>query len=333
MTARRGGRRLGAWATVLVVLCLPACGAADAGEGPPGDASGEASGAVEPTPEEATLDTIPGTNWTERDWAILVEKVRWGATEGLDTLPMGPAMAALGRTFVGTTYTPGTLEAPGEEHLVVNLRELDCVTFIENVWALNRFLREQGVAALDDPAAARAAYEGHLRAIRYRDGMLAGYPSRLHYFSDWLWNHADRGHLHLVTRDLAGSEPDPEPVDFMSTHPDAYRQLADPEVAAAIRAREIELTARGPRWFVPEDRIAGAAARIRDGDVIAATSTVPGLDVAHTGIALWQDGRLHLLHAPLVGRSVEISALSLAERIVEIRGQDGILVGRLTDGG
>jgi hypothetical protein len=70
------------------------------------------------------------------------------------------------------------------------------------------------------------------------------------------------------------------------------------------------------------------AAGIRDGDVIAATSTVAGLDVAHTGLALWVDGSLHLLHAPLVGDSVEISTVPLAERILSINGQDGILVAR-----
>ena len=67
---------------------------------------------------------------------------------------------------------------------------------------------------------------------------------------------------------------------------------------------------------------------IHDGDLIAATSTVAGLDVAHTGFALWQGGRLHLLHAPLVGKSVEISELPLAERIQRIKTQDGIMVAR-----
>ena len=48
---------------------------------------------------------------------------------------------------------------------------------------------------------------------------------------------------------------------------------------------------------------------------------------------LWQDGRLHLLHAPLVGRSVEISEVPLADRIPGIGGQDGIMVARLRDDG
>ncbi len=296
----------------------------------PGSATGSATEpATRPATEPGPLDTIPGTPWTEADWAIFTDKVRQATAEGLDTLPLGQAVAALGRTFVGTTYTPGTLEAAGPEHLVVNLRELDCVTFIETVWALMRFVRAEGVEALADPASARAAYEAHLRHIRYRGGELDGYLSRLHYFSEWLLDHQDRGDLTLITADLGGVA-DPEPVTFMSQHPDAYRQLADPAVLAGVVAMEARLNARGPRIFLPQEAIAAAEAGIHDGDIIAATSTVAGLDIAHTGIAVWQDGRLHLLHAPLVGKSVELSELPLAERIQGIGGQDGILVARLS---
>ena len=79
---------------------------------------------------------------------------------------------------------------------------------------------------------------------------------------------------------------------------------------------------------MPEDRIAAVADLIRDGDIIAATSTVEGLDVAHTGLALWVDGSLRLMHAPLVGEAVQISEETLAERIQRIEGQDGIIVAR-----
>jgi len=113
----------------------------------------------------------------------------------------------------------------------------------------------------------------------------------------------------------------------MSTHVGAYRQMADSANRRAIAAVEARLSA-SPRWYLPQGRIAGVANRIQDGDVIAATSTAPGLDVAHTGIAVWRGGRLHLLHAPLVGKSVELSAVSLAERIQRIASQDGIMVSR-----
>jgi len=277
----------------------------------------------------AGLQTLaPPARWPDADWQVLDSKVRWAVAHRLDTLPLGAAIARLGETFVGTTYTPGTLEAAGPERVIVNLREFDCVTFIENLLALTRFIRHDGVAALAIRSAAEARYAGYLEELRYRDGHLDGYASRLHYFSEWLSDNQRRGRLELLTRKLGGVQ-DPEPLSFMSTHPAAYRQMADPGVPEAIRAMEQRLNAGPARWYIPEDRIASVAAQIHDGDIIAATSTLAGLDVAHTGIALWKDGQLHLLHAPLVGKFVEISVLPLAQRILDLKTQDGIMVARV----
>ena len=280
-------------------------------------------------PEGADMPLTAEPTWDDADWAVLEEKVRWAAGLRLDTLPLGSAMAAIGRTFVGTPYVPHTLEVEGPERLVIDFQGLDCVTFVENVFALARFVRGGGAGRLADRGRAEAAYETLLREIRYRDGRIAGYPSRLHYFSDWIGHNDARGLVEDVTAALGGV-PETEPVDFMTTHASAYRQLADAGNVAAVRAAEERLSASSRHWL-PERSIAAAALRIRDGDVIAATSTVPGLDVAHTGLALWVDGALHLLHAPLVGDSVEISAVPLADRILSMEGQDGIMVARPLD--
>ena len=276
------------------------------------------------------VDDVPGagpaTTWLDEDWRIFEEKVRWAAAQGLDTLPLANSIAEIGRSFVGTAYVPRTLEVEGPESLVINFRGLDCVTFVENAFTLARFVKAGGVERLADRPAAEVAYARLLAELRYRDGVVDGYPSRLHYFSDWVADNTRRG----LVRDLGaelGGERDVEPIDFMSTHPDAYRQLADPSNLERVRETERTLTAAG-LTYVPEGRIAEVAAEIRDGDVIAATSTVAGLDIAHTGLALWVDDTLHLLHAPLVGDSVEISTQPLAERILSIQGQDGILVAR-----
>ena len=264
--------------------------------------------------------------WLDEDWRIFEDKVRWAAAQGLDTVPIGTAAARIGRTFVGTAYVPQTLEVDGPEGLVINFRGLDCVTFVENALALARFVKAGGAGRLADRPAAEAAYARLLTELRYRDGDIDGYPSRLHYFSDWIADNAGRGLVEDLGAELGG-ELDDEPINFMSTHPDAYRQLADAAYLERVREAEAALTAAG-RTYVPEDRIAQVASEIRDGDIIAATSTVPGLDVAHTGLALWVEGALHLLHAPLVGDSVEVSTAPLAARIQSITGQDGILVAR-----
>ena len=227
----------------------------------------------------------------------------------------------------------GTLEVEGPERLVINFQGLDCVTFVENTWALSSFVRMIGgafgsdaVNTLADRALSEDRYESLLRGVRYRAGTIEGYPSRLHYFSDWLGENDRRGLLRDIGRELGGTR-DTEPVDFMTAHTDAYRQLTNPAFVELVRQTEQRLTEAG-RYYVPEDRIEEVASRIQDGDIIAATSTVPGLDVAHTGLALWVDGTLHLLHAPLVGEAVQISAVSLADRILRISGQDGIMVAR-----
>lgn len=269
---------------------------------------------------------LPHTAWADEDWEIFRGKAEWAWGQGLDTLPIGDAMARLGRTFVGTAYVPQTLEAEGPEHLVIDFRGLDCVTFVENVFALSRFIRVHPPEMLVDRGAAETQYEALLTEIRYRNGVIDGYPSRLHYFTDWIADNARRGLVRDVTEELGGVL-DSESINFMTTHVEAYRQLSEPGNVAKVEDAEVRLSAAG-RYYIPQDRIADVAEGIHDGDIIAATSTVPGLDVAHTGLALWVDGTLRLMHAPLVGDSVQISDVTLAERIRGISGQDGVIVAR-----
>ncbi len=273
----------------------------------------------------------PRSAWTDADWRILESTIQRASRERLDTLPIGAAIARVGGWFVGAPYRPGTLEEPGAEHLVINLREFDCVTFVENVLALVRFARHDGAAALADSAAAKARYASYLTALRYRDGRLDGYASRLHYFSEWLADHERRGFLH-VQGDELGADTDRRPITFMTAHATAYRQLADPAERAAIAAIERRLSAAPARRFVPKDRIAEIEDRIADGDLLAMTSTLEGLDVVHVGIAVRRNGRVHLLNAPLVGRSVEVSALPLPAHLAERPRQAGVMVARVLEG-
>jgi len=278
------------------------------------DESGALPGGPSAPPPPATPEHGP----TTRDYAILEETMRAARADRLDTLPIGDIIVALGRRFVGEPYVPGTLEVPGPEQLVVNLREFDCVTYVESMLVMARMVRA-GRYDMD-------TFRAELARLRYRNGVIDGYPSRLHYFSEWIEDAERKGFVKDITRELGGV-PDDEPIDFISRNADAYPQLEDSANLEAIRAIERRLSAR-PRYYIPEDRIAEVAPMIRNGDIIAATSSVRGLDVAHTGIAIWLDGRLHLMHAPLVGKDVEISEFPLAERIRSIQGQDGIMVAR-----
>jgi hypothetical protein len=254
----------------------------------------------------------------DHDEVVFAQVIARARAERMDTLPIGEVIARIGYWFVGTPYVPATLEAPGPEGLVVNLREFDCVTYVESMLALARVIR----AGRSD----FESYKQELRNIRYRDGKLLDYTSRLHYFSEWIANNGAKGIVADVTSKLGGV-PDPEPIDFMTRHHTSYRQLTDARVLQEVRAREAELSRR-TRYMIPEQQIQTVAPGIQNGDVIAATTSMKGLDVAHTGIALWVQGKLHMMHAPLVGDSVEVSKDPLAERIIYIDGQDGIMVAR-----
>lgn len=279
---------------------------------------GEQSGALPGGPSAPPPPTTPEHGPIARDYEILDETLQAARAARLDTAEIGNIIVALGRRFVGEPYVPGTLEVPGPEQLVVNLRVFDCVTYVESMLVLARMVRA-GRSDMD-------AFRAELARLRYRNGVIDGYPSRLHYFSEWFADAERKGFVQDITRELGGVPID-EPINFMTSNAEAYPQLEDSANLEAMRDIERRLSAE-TRYFIPQDRIAQVAPMIRNGDIIAATSSIHGLDVAHTGIAIWIDGRLHLMHAPLVGKDVEISERPLAERILSIQGQDGIMVAR-----
>ncbi|GAB4424491.1 MAG: DUF1460 domain-containing protein [Bacteroidia bacterium] len=240
---------------------------------------------------------------------------------GLHDQPMAQIVATVGQGLLGLPYVAQTLEVGDTEQLVVNLREMDCTTFLENVVAFSR------LAARDS-----LGYEAFLReleGLRYREGAMAGYPSRLHYFSDWIYVNAQKGLLTDITAAIGG-QPYTKRIDFMSTHTGSYRQLADSSFVVAIRATEGEINSRRYH-YIPKAGIAAREDSIRDGDLIAITTSVAGLDIAHVGLAIHRQGRLHLLHASSRSMRVEISEQPLADYLAASRSQTGIMVCRLHD--
>ena len=306
---------------VVLWLLLASCDAAEDRQGAAEAvevATGGSGAAAGPAAPGLGGEKEEGENASQKlDREIFEATIQRAQAERLDTLSIGDRVVALGRWFVGAPYTPQTLETT-PERLVVNLREFDCVTYVETMLALAR--------VLSDGAPTFERFQDELREIRYRDGRIDGYASRLHYFSEWIRDNEEAGLVRNITRELGGV-PTSEPVGFMSANRQEYGALQDPATLARIVKIEEKLSAR-PRYYIPEERIAEIAPLIQDGDIIAITSSLWGLDVAHTGFALWMDGRLHFMNAPLVGTDVRISERPLAERIARIEGQDGIMVAR-----
>jgi len=82
-----------------------------------------------------------GDRSLEQDRAIFASTIERALQEGLDTVPIGDRIVAIGRWFVGAEYVPGTLEV-APERLVVNLEQFDCVTYVESILAIARVLEQ-----------------------------------------------------------------------------------------------------------------------------------------------------------------------------------------------
>ena len=239
--------------------------------------------------------------------------------KGLLENDFGTTLVAVGKTFKGIPYVAKTLEIGKTETLVVNLQELDCTTFVENVLAFSLLLRE-GKMDFD-------SFTSALEKIRYDDGKLNGYGSRLHYFSEWIANNEEKGILKEITAEIGGIEIKKE-INFMGTHRGLYPFLEDDENFKKIIATEKALKER-TFCYLPQNQIEANEHLIQTGDIIALATSIDGLDVTHTGIATREkDGRIHLLHASTGSMEVEVTKLPLADYLKKVKKNTGIMVAR-----
>jgi hypothetical protein len=226
----------------------------------------------------------------------------------------------IGKFFLGTPYSADTLDARGTEQLVINLRELDCVTFIENVVALTWLLRSQQRSF--------KTYQKLLHRMRYRQGRLQDYTSRLHYFSDWIHDNQTKGIIRNVTTEIGG-RPLKKAITFMTTHPDLYPLLKNAESLRAMKSVERKIGKRS-LFFVPKKALRRFEDRIHDGDIIAITSNTEGLDIQHVGIAARLKNSIHLLHASSREGKVVLSKQTLSQYLGQSQTRTGIMVARVT---
>lgn len=257
--------------------------------------------------------SAPGT-----DEEIFAAAFAHAGESGWAARPIGEIFALMGQRFLGTPYVAHTLETEPPEHLIVNLRAFDCTTFVESMLALARCVKTSGASFTD--------FESQLRLIRYRSGLIDGYPSRLHYFTDWIADNARKGIVADLTHD-AGGAPRSSRIAFMSEHPGSYRQLKDARALAAVTAAERELTST-QRWYIPRDRVGDMQSTLMDGDIIGITTSVDGLDVAHTGMVVVRSEQPVFLHASLSNKQVERADGTLSDYLQRYRTHDGILVAR-----
>ncbi len=234
--------------------------------------------------------------------------------------PIGDVVVALAGRFTNAPYEEHTLDRGGREELVENLHSFDCVTLVESVLAL--------ALAVKSNRMTHEYYREMLQLLRYRGGVCAGFGSRLNYFSEWISDNERKGLVRDLTQTLGGV-PLQKAIHYIS---DA-RRFSDDSTAASIRSAEQRLS--DTTYFeIPLAKVPRIVASLRDGDIIAVTTTVRGLDVAHTGFVVRSaDGTVHLLHASETGRKVETTKEPLGQYLSRHKTFSGIRVVRVVERG
>ena len=223
------------------------------------------------------------------------------------------------RRMLGVSYVAGTLDAESEERLIVRTDAVDCVTFVETVLALTM------VSSCSEPSF--AAFKNKLQFLRYRDGRIDGYVSRLHYFSDWVRDNERKGLVRERTAEVADTIQILS-LNFMTAHASAYPAFKNhPELIGQManieqcyQQMEVPFVKKSSLGKEPD------SLPIKNGDVLAITTSLKGLDVVHLGFACWIGKELHLLHASSNHKKVVLDSLSLYDYSRTKKTQTGIRV-------
>ena len=235
-------------------------------------------------------------------------------------------MIYFARKLLGLPYVAHTLEVNKRERLVVNLRQLDCTTYVENVVALTMCVRQKAYLF--------SAFCANLQKIRYRGGGVPHYVSRLHYFTDWIEDNAAKG----ICREIQSPVPPFSAtqkinVYYMSTYPSKYKMLKEnPEYVPQIAETERSLNKLAFK-YIPKSAVKNTSLlrnTVKDGDIIALTTTLKGLDIQHIGFAVWHDDGLHLLNASSLRHKVVEEPQTLYVYLQKQRTMTGMRVVRLS---
>ena len=233
-------------------------------------------------------------------------------------LPTDQIIIETAKFFLGTPYVANTLEIE-PEGLVVNLRELDCTTFVETVYALSMTAKSQNLT-FDN-------FCTQLRWLRYREGDINDYTDRLHYTSDWIDQNQEKGLVKSIAQS-AGGDPLNLNLYIMSSNTDQYKQLkGKPDLIKKVVEKEKEINAR-KHYYIPKDKIDQKADFIKSGDMVGFVTTIPGIDISHVGIIYKEGDKLTFIHASSSKKKVIINQESLSTFVKGSSRNTGIVLAR-----
>lgn len=269
--------------------------------------------------------TVP--QYTPEDSIRVMNLLQSAEKDAAKDSTVGQTMLRIGRAIekMNIPYVAHTLEPNDQERLIINLRELDCTTFVESAMALTLCVRS-GRTTFDD-------YCRILQKIRYWQGRAPQYIRRLHYFTSWIEDN--------TTMDLARELQTPNPpftavqtvqAHYMTQHVDKYRMLTvNPQDVPMIREMEKRIEGKKYRYIPKQQLYNNRLLRntIHDGDIIVIITNIKGLDTQHIGIAAWHADGLHLLNASSIHHRVIEEPMTLRQYLYKHPTMPGIRIVRV----
>lgn len=222
--------------------------------------------------------------------------------------------------LLGTPYLAHTLEQ-SPERLIINLRETDCILFVETCLALS-------MCSLYEESNFENFLEA-VRTLRYRDGLIDGYCSRIHYTSEWFTQLENLGLGREISKDVANTVVN-QKFSFMSEHTSSYVQLSN-NIENVEKIKQIERNLnRAMYYIIPKDGLKHYLGSLRTGDILGFSTSIKGLDITHVAIIyVKENGELSFIHASMKENRVVIERKSLLEYVNSISSCNGIRVFRL----
>lgn len=270
----------------------------------------------------ATHTWAAGTQYTRQDSLKAVQLMKNAASQ-----PSGTNLIIyIAEQLKGIPYVAHTLEPNNNERLIINLRQLDCTTFVEQVAALYLCVKERKTTFAD--------YCKMLQKLRYEGGAEPHYTKRLHYYSSWI---EDKKSMDICKEIQSPNPPFTKvqrlSLNWMTTHVNDYRMLKNnPSWVPQIRKMEQKMEGRQYR-YIPKEQIKNTRLlrnTIKDGDIIAIITNKKGLDTQHLGFALWHKDGLHLLNASSIHKKVIDEPMTLRTYLYKHPSMPGVRIIRLT---
>lgn len=231
-------------------------------------------------------------------------------------------MIIAAKQMLGTDYVAGSLEQVPEK-LKVSLVETDCILFVESCLAMALNAKK----GLDNPDSLCAM----VQSLRYRNGKVDGYASRIHYTSEWIRQGEARGIFTEITDVLSADNLSGQRFSYMSEHTGAYKQLNDnPAGVAEIARMEGYLNSFSDYYVIPKEDVKKMEHLLKDGDILGFNTTVKGLDIAHVALVYHKEnGEVGFIHASQADGKVVIDEKSIHDYVNARKNNNGIRIVRV----